>query len=345
MECTKLYCKKISSKICPFIKSFNKSNSNDYNKFQILQLSDTNDFIPQGNFEKLENYDLLYSFLSKPLVSIFINEIFRPNKTIKSFHYQKIKGIYHQIKPELDELFKRNKISYKIPTKRFIVKVISYKLDCAPSSEEDLDMYLPIFFMEWCLYPKSFIKQSKLKHVIFVNNIQFTTPFFTQYRAGCPETNETESLVLSTQERNFLYIRIVLHHEFFHYIDWIDDFSYEDEEWEKLNTPGFKYGKGGEYEREWIKLDPDVKGFINHYSTSALEEDRAEIYQYLIGCPDEALNNKDEIVQQKAKRIKNFIMNFDKKGIGNKKANFFANLMDYRTKFIYKEAVFQGNVH
>ena len=46
MECTKLYCKTISSKICPFIKSFNKSNSNDYNKFQILQLSDTNDFIP-----------------------------------------------------------------------------------------------------------------------------------------------------------------------------------------------------------------------------------------------------------------------------------------------------------
>lgn len=199
--------------------------------------------------------------------------------------------------------------------------------------------------MEWCIYPKSFIKKSKLKNVIFVNRIQFTTPFFSQYRAGCPETNQTESLVLSTKERNFLYIRIVIHHELFHYIDWVDDFSYEDEGWEELNVPGFKYGKGGEYEREWIKLDPDAKGFINHYSTSALEEDRAEIYQYLIGCPDEALNNKDEIVQKKVKRIRDFVMKFDKKGIGNVKHNFFANLMDLRTKIVYKEAVFQGNVH
>ena len=108
----------------------------------------------------------------------------------------------------------------------------------------------------------------------------------------------------------------------------------------KIKTP-----KGGEYEREWIKLDPDAKGFINHYSTSALEEDRAEIYQYLIGCPDEALNNKDEIVQKKVKRIRDFVMKFDKKGIGNPKHNFFANLMDFRTKIVYKEAVFQGNVH
>ena len=58
--------------------------------------------------KSFSRYPAMYFCLSKPLVSIFINEIFRPNKTIKSFHYQKIKGIYHQIKPELDELFKRN---------------------------------------------------------------------------------------------------------------------------------------------------------------------------------------------------------------------------------------------
>ena len=46
-----------------------------------------------------------------------------------------------------------------------------------------------------------------------------------------------------------------------------------------MNVPGFKYGKGGEFEREWIQLDKTFKGFINHYSTSALEEDRAEVYQ------------------------------------------------------------------
>lgn len=336
---------KLTTKFCSCFKVGSNYKSLKDSKLKILQLSDTNEFIPQGNFLNIENYDLLHSFLSLPLVAVYINEIFKPNKSIKPFHYPKIKGIFKEIKPLLDELFKRNKLSYKIPVSRFQVKVITYKLDCAPSTEEDLDMYMPIFFMEWCIYPKSFIKKSKLKNVIFVDRIQFTTPFFSQYRAGCPETNQTESLVLSTKERNFLYIRIVIHHELFHYIDWVDDFSYEDEGWEELNVPGFKYGKGGEYEREWIKLDPDAKGFINHYSTSALEEDRAEIYQYLIGCPDEALNNKDEIVQKKVKRIRDFVMKFDKKGIGNPKHNFFANLMDFRTKIVYKEAVFQGNVH
>ena len=77
-------------------------------------------------------------------------------------------------------------------------------------------------------------------------------------------------------------MRIVLHHEFFHYIDYADDQSYDDDEWEGLNQKGFKYGNGGDSEREWVKLDKNTRGFINHYSTTALEEDRAEIYQYLI---------------------------------------------------------------
>lgn len=338
-------CASLTRKLTNKCFKRNQAYNSIDNKIHILQINDTNEYLPQGNYQEMPNYDLLYSFLQLPLVKTYINEIFLPNKTIKQFHYEKIKGIFKQIKPILDSLFKRLGITYKIPIKLFKVRLITYNLDCKPSTEEDLDMYIPIFFMEWCIYPKSFIKKSKLKQVIFVHEIQFSSPYFKQYRAGCPETNQIHSLILSTLERNFLYIRIVLHHELFHYVDWVDDFSYADPEWKKLNEKGFKYGKGGEFEREWVQLEPNVKGFINHYSTSALEEDRAEIYQYLIGCPDEAVNNKDEIVRKKVVRIRDFITGFDKKGIGNKKNNFFANLMDYRERFKYKEAVFQGNVH
>ena len=139
-------------------------------------------------------------------------------------------------------------------------------------------------------------------------------------------------------------MRIVLHHEFFHYIDYADDQSYDDDEWEGLNQKGFKYGNGGDSEREWVKLDKNTKGFINHYSTTDMAEDRAEIYQYLIGCPDEALNNKDIIVRKKAKRIYDFINNFDKVGIGNIKNYFWSNLIDFRKQYPYKEQVFQGNI-
>ena len=354
-----LYNEYIKNCKCCKKKLFNNNNNNfiplqtsisqqneppnfKYNKLKILQLTSNNEFLPQGIYENMENHDILKSFLSKPLVQTYFNELFRPNKNIKTFQYQKIKGIFTEMKSDIDALFKRFKIKYKIPSSKFKIKTFSYKIESNPCENEDLDMFIPLFFLEFLIYPKSFIKNSKIKQIIFVHDIQFTTPFYSQERAGCPEYQQTKSLILAAAERNFLYIRIVMHHEFFHYVDWIDDNSYEDEIFEKLNEPNFKYGNGGEFEREWIKLDKGTKGFINHYSTTGLEEDRAEIYQYLIGDPDEALNNKDEIVRKKVKRIQEFVNKFDPNGMGNKSNNFWGNLIDFRRKFVYREQVYQG---
>ena len=354
-----LYNEYIKNCKCCKKKLFNNNNNNfiplqtsisqqneppnfKYNKLKILQLTSNNEFLPQGIYENMENHDILKSFLSKPLVQTYFNELFRPNKNIKTFQYQKIKGIFTEMKSDMDALFKRFKIKYKIPSSKFKIKTFSYKIESNPCENEDLDMFIPLFFLEFLIYPKSFIKNSKIKQIIFVHDIQFTTPFYSQERAGCPEYQQTKSLILAAAERNFLYIRIVMHHEFFHYVDWIDDNSYEDEIFEKLNEPNFKYGNGGEFEREWIKLDKGTKGFINHYSTTGLEEDRAEIYQYLIGDPDEALNNKDEIVRKKVKRIQEFVNKFDPNGMGNKSNNFWGNLIDFRRKFVYREQVYQG---
>ena len=337
-------CCKKKNNFIPLQTSISQQNEPNfkYNKLKILQLTSNNEFLPQGIYENMENFDILKSFLSKPLVQIYFNELFRPNKNIKTFQYQKIKGIFKEMKSDFDNLFKRFKIKYKIPTSKFKIKTFSSKIESNPCENEDLDMFVPLFFLEFLIYPKSFIKNSKIKQIIFVHDIQFTTPFYSQERAGCPEYQQTKSLILAAAERNFLYIRIVMHHEFFHYVDWIDDNSYEDEIFEKLNEPNFKYGNGGEFEREWIKLEKGTKGFINHYSTTGLEEDRAEIYQYLIGDPDEALNNKDEIVRKKVKRIQEFVNKFDPNGMGNKNNNFWGNLIDFRRKFVYREQVYQG---
>ena len=74
---------------------------------KILQKSTSNDYCPHGNYKKMENYDLFQKFLKKPLVKIYIEEIFLPNKEIKSFQIAKIKGIYGQIKGLLNELNKK----------------------------------------------------------------------------------------------------------------------------------------------------------------------------------------------------------------------------------------------
>ena len=320
------------------------SNPPKQTNIVIIQKSSTNEFNLQGDYTKLENYDLFKKFLKIPLVQIYIEEIFRPNKEIKSFQLEKIKGIYNKIEKLLHELFSRLNIDLNIPSSKFYFSCPSFDLECEPATNADLDCYTPLLFMEFWIYGKSFIKKSNLKRINLVHNISYINSEYTQDREGCPEYETSKSITFATHERNFAYIRIVLHHELFHYIDYADDFSYDDDGWEKLNYKGFEYGEGGDSEREWIKLEKHQRGFINHYSTTALEEDRAEIYQYLISCPDEALNNNDIIVSKKAKRIKEFLNNFDKNGVGNEKCNFWNNLIDYRQKYVYKEKVFQGNV-
>ena len=313
-------------------------------KIIILQKSSSNNFNVQGDFTKLENYDLFQKFLSIPLVQIYIEEVFRPNKEIKSFQLDKIEGIFKEIENLLYELFTRLGLKLIIPVSKYSLKSLTFDIEGDPPSKTDLDCYCPLLFMEFWIYGKTFIKTSKLKKIILLHNISYTNSEGTQDRAGCPEYDLTRSLTFAIREKNLAYIRIVLHHEFFHFIDYADDHDFSDGGWSELNQKGFEYGEGGDTEREWIKLEKNVMGFINHYSTSALEEDRAEIYQYLMSCPDEALNNNDIIVSKKAKRMQNFLNEFDRKGVGDEKNNFWANLIDYRQKYIYKEKVFQGNV-
>ena len=325
-------------------ESQNSPKSEKSRKIIILQKSSTNNFTYQGDFTKLENYDLFEKFLSEPLVQIYIEEVFRPNKEIKSFQLEKISGVFKRIESLLHQLFNRIGLELVIPLSKYSLKSISFDLEGDPPTQSDLDCYTPILFMEFWIYGKSFIKKSKLKKIILLHNIDYTNSEYTQDRAGCPEYDLTKSITFAIREKNLAYIRIVLHHELFHFIDYADDQNFDDEGWEKLNMKGFEYGEGGDTEREWIKLEKNKMGFINHYSTSALEEDRAEIYQYLISCPDEALNNNDVIVSKKAKRIQNFINEFDNKGIGDEKNNFWSNLIDYRQRYVYKEKVFQGNI-
>ena len=280
----------------------NKNSS----KIIILQKSSSNNFNLQGDFTKLENYDLFKKFLSIPLVQIYIEEVFRPNKEIKLFQLEKINGIYKKIKNLLYQLFTRLGLELVIPENKSNLRAISFEIDGDPPTQSDLDCYTPILFLEFWIYGKSFIKKSKLKKIILLHNINYTNSEGTQDRAGCPEYDLTKSITFAIREKNIAYIRIVLHHELFHFIDYADDQDFDDEGWEKLNQKDFEYGEGGNTEREWIKLDKNVMGFINHYSTSALEEDRAEIYQYLISCPDEALNNNDIIVSKRQSVYKTF---------------------------------------
>ena len=86
-----------------------------------------------------------------------------------------------------------------------------------------------------------------------------------------------------------LYLCRVLHHEFFHIIDYRDDGDvYEDKAWAALNRPGFHYGTGGKNAQHVAsarELTEKFPGFLNYYATTGVEEDKAEVFANLIVDP------------------------------------------------------------
>lgn len=287
-----------------------------------------------GSLLNLENYTLLSRFLNKPLVKKYFDKFSRTGQIDESSHSE-FSGIFNLIKEDIDDLFNIYDITYQVPTKNFEVDCTTYKLKCQCTNAKDLDLYMPLFFYEFVIYPKSFIAKSKIQSIVFINHLDFTTEKYSQYRAGCPEYNETQSLYFCTKERSFNYVRTVIHHEYFHFVDWIHDETFEDSIWRSYNSKDFEYGQGGAMERVWKPLDPKVKGFINFYATTGIEEDKAEIYQYLISNPSDALKNPDEIIQTKVRYILQFLKDFDEEGFGNKEQNFISDLVDFRKQYVY----------
>lgn len=74
----------------------------------------------------------------------------------------------------------------------------------------------------------------------------------------------------------------IVHHELFHLLEFerMRGVYDDDPEWRLHNPLGFEYRAGSEEE-------PRRAGFINEYAATAEIEDRASMFQYLLGRPDE----------------------------------------------------------
>jgi hypothetical protein len=173
----------------------------------------------------------------------------------------------------------------------FFTSIASWK-NCSSADLEILGYYLKTFIPEWNKYPKELIKNIKLKVVAFVKDLKYLGGIevggLANVNAGILLLNvnfcEPESVIYLT------------HHEFFHYVDVMitgpQEFN-NDKNWEKLNPSGFKYTGAG---LKMIDTGANIhefypeKGFITRYAMSAVEEDKAEVFAYLM---DSKLYSKD----------------------------------------------------
>lgn len=217
-----------------------------------------------------------------------------------------------EIPGELLALGKTYNVQIEVATAPFTKEAKGYTISGAAPSDADLKKYTVIFVKEWSRYPPSFVAKSKIKKIVFCEGLKINE----QVRGAAPAF-DLEAMyydpVLGNYNEHFQ--RNVVHHEFFHMVDWRMGLFRKDSVWSALNPAGFKYGDGGSKMRTngVGELTTDIPGFLTPYGTSAIEEDKAELFSHLIVdtkfVTDQAV--KDAALASKIKELKKRMKGFD----------------------------------
>ena len=180
-----------------------------------------------------------------------------------------------------------------------------------PFGAKELRRYASLFAAEFELYPLELIRDVGLKRVVFCKRLNLGG----QPRAAVPDFRLGVLYVdINPREYYPIYLRQVLHHEFYHMIDFRQD-GLRDETWAALNQPGFKYGSGGGSAQTFQTTawaTREYPGFLNHYSTTAVEEDKAEIFSNLMVVPKyvERRAEADRILSSKVMFLRRSLKSF-----------------------------------
>jgi hypothetical protein len=165
---------------------------------------------------------------------------------------------------------------------KYPVKTYHGPIGGANASTTALDRYSTILAHEFLLYPPDFIRRSRLKQIVLCRGLSFDG----QDRTAVPDfEHDTLYLDVVRGEHSRIYQRNVIHHDFFHIIDYRDDGELgSDKPWQSLNPEAFRYGNGGERMQDdpLSGLSSDRPGFLTRYATSAVGEDKAELFSHLM---------------------------------------------------------------
>lgn len=197
---------------------------------------------------------------------------------------------------------------------------VSYDPD---AGEDELIQYLDLLGREFSKYPQGYLRQSQALTIILGRDLNFCG----QPRAAIPDPYKKQ-LFLSVNGafkiKSERYLAHVMHHELHHlteYSMW-KNMTFDWHEWISLNGDGFCYGKGGaDAYSEYIAKGTDFyspnnphQGFINLYSLTGDEEDRAELMAFIMTDYErpmiEELLQKDAILRDKSRLLARLLADF-----------------------------------
>lgn len=151
-------------------------------------------------------------------------------------------------------------------------------------------------------YPRAFLAASRFERVLFCAGLE-------QGKLTIPSLPNYEHTLLLDVDAPPAFLRRLLDHELFHFADFADDGQVQhDPAWAKLNDHYFVYGDGGRFMREpgVARLRTDLPGFVSKYATSALAEDKAETFAFMMVAPHAVarIAARDPIVRAKVRAIR-----------------------------------------
>jgi hypothetical protein len=175
---------------------------------------------------------------------------------------------------------------------------------------------------EWAKYPLDWVRVTRVSGIVLVDQLAVSGTL----RAAMPDVGD-DVMFYDIGYGSGDYAREVIHHEFDHLLTYnlFDTYAPSDPTWLSLNPPGFRYGSGGAscYVRGSACLTGQhpVPGFVSGYATSAIEEDKAELYGYLMETHDYRLLKgwigSDSYLAAKVANYENFLCDLSAAMCGN----------------------------
>jgi hypothetical protein len=188
-------------------------------------------------------------------------------------------------------------------TSAFAVATQYGKIEGKGAKSEAVESYAATLFLpEFTLYPTALVKRSKLRRIVMCEELLFAG----ERAAGRPDYEHDVLYLEVSRGNNYseVYQRKLVHHEFFHMIDFQahGGMYVDDERWSRLNPPNFKYGLGGR----------STPGFLSQYSTTAVAEDKAEVFAFVMAEPEYvALRTQtDPFLKAKVARMRELLAAF-----------------------------------
>jgi hypothetical protein len=194
-----------------------------------------------------------------------------------------------------------------ISNSEFPVHTAHGLIDGGKADSSDVAQYARMFCEEFSLYPVDLVKRSRLQRVVLCRCLSFAGQ-----RWNAVPDFEHDTLYLDVSRSGFAekYYRLVIHHDFFHIIDYRSgNMLSTSNRWRSLNEPSFTYGTGGPDAQTNASsgvLTDKYPGFLNYYSTTSVAEDKAEVFANMIVNGDyvRERTKKDEILRAKVGRIR-----------------------------------------